>query len=600
MGFFNFTAPNNQGQNNGQNGANNQNAKQVPTVGFGELFKRLSLKNLLITLGVITAVIIAFQIYFGLMSFSIDNIGLRIFIIVLALIWSIPLLYYYLKARESEDKRMKAFNSVHWAWKIPAGIAVVITVLSICLAIFTTPMFLAKDYNQMVTVTQKSGQNDDKYYEFKNEVPDYYNDEDAKVAIIDKSFAALLGEKVLGESTGGYASQFIIRDYTLINYNDSLYWVGALEPKGFFQWTSNTNGSPGYVLVDATKTGDDAKAELVQKDKNGNSVAMKYTPGAYFHQDAERKLYFGAMANLRYGDLNLELDDNGVPYYTQAIYKKEFGITSGDNITGILTLNAVTGEVNKYTVDKAPAWIDRIQAPSLVMKQLDYWGEYSHGYFNTWFAKKEVNNTTAGYNYVYVDGRLCLTTGITAKASDQALIGMILTDTRTKETVMYNMAGATEYAAQKSAEGIPSVQAARLTATFPALINFNGVPTYYMGLKDSAGNIKMYAFVNVEEYTSKLVAASTPEEAKRAYYELVKDDSKPIIPPVEGVEKDIVITDIISYNMNGNTMFSINNDMYTASINIDGGTKLLRAREGQTIKCIVNSNNVITKIISIS
>ena len=51
---------------------------------------------------------------------------------------------------------------------------------------------------------------------------------------------------------------------------------------------------------------------------------------------------------------------------------------------------------------------------------------------------------------------------------------------------MYNMVGATERAAMTSAQGIQEASAAGYTASFPALINFAGVPTFYMALKDSA------------------------------------------------------------------------------------------------------------------
>lgn len=573
----------------------------MPKIDLVDIFSKMKFSTLLIVLGVISALILVGEIYFGLLAFAVDNIKIRLLVIIFSLIWTVPFIMFFFMKRKDGVAKKEAFNSVHWGWKIPAGLLIVTTVVSICLAIFTTPMFMADQYNQMISVTEKSGAENeatgefDKYLEFKDEVQDFSKDE-MQVAIIDKAFAALLGEKVLGDSTGGYASQFAINNYTLIHYRESLYWVGAIEPKGFFQWTSSSStGSPGYVLVDATQTGDNAKAELV------TSHPLKYTTGAFFHQDAERALYFGSMNSLRDSVLNFELDDEGTPYYTQAIYKKKFGITSGSDVIGVMTLNAETGEVNKYAIDKAPAWIDRIQPSHIITEQLNYWGEYSHGYFNTWFAKKEVNNTTEGYSYVYNNGNLYFTTGISAKASDNALIGMVLTNTRTKETNMYNMTGATEQAAMKSAEG--KVQEKGYNATFPALINFNGVPTFYIGLKDSAGNIKMYSFVSVEEYTSKIVVANTPDEAKAEYAKLVGNGT--VTPPpvvVEGEEKDIVIANIVSYVSNGNTMFLIVDNagnQYTASINIENGTKLLLATNGQTIKCIV-IDNVITKIISVA
>lgn len=578
----------NEPHNNGKKSGPRRN----PLEGLANKISSMKFQTALILLGVLTAIIIFCQIYFSLISFSIYNVGLRAFVIILLLIWSIPLLLFFLKKNKEGLSKKEAFKQVHWGWKIPAGIAAVLIVICICLAIFTTPMFMAKSYNTMINVDVKSGTVEEPFKEFTEEVDDFYEG-DMKVAIIDKFFAAKLGEKVLGQSSGGYASQFEINDYTLIHYKDSLYWVGALEPKGFFQWTSSSKeGSPGYVLVDATQTDSNARAELITSHK------LKYTPGAFFWHDAERQMYFSNMGALRENELGFELDDNGVPYYTQVIYKKKFGITNGDEATGIITMNATTGECHSYDIDKAPAWIDNVQSHDMILQQLDYWGEYSHGYFNTWFAKEEVNNTTDGYNYVYNNGRFYITTGITAKSEDSAIIGMVLSDLRTKQTTMYNMVGATEQAARKSAQGIQEVAAAGYTASFPTLINFSGVPTFYMALKDSAGNIKMYAYVNVQDYTTKLAAGNNPDEAKAKYYEMIKGDitEKPVEPI--GEEKDGVL--IRDFVMDGNTYFriQIGEEKFNVSIKITGADKLLDVSNGTAIKVKVN-NGVVTEIVSV-
>jgi hypothetical protein len=49
-----------------------------------------------------------------------------------------------------------------------------------------------------------------------------------------------------------------------------------------------------------------------------------------------------------------------------------------------------------------------------------------------------------------------------------------------------------------SAEG--QVQHLGYNSTFPLLLNVADRPTYFMSLKDDAGLVKMYAFVDVEQY----------------------------------------------------------------------------------------------------
>ena len=84
--------------------------------------------------------------------------------------------------------------------------------------------------------------------------------------------------------------------------------------------------------------------------------------------------------------------------------------------------------------------------------------------------------------------------------SDESAIGFILVDMVTKESNIYQMSGATEMAAQSSAEG--KVQQFGYRASFPMIINLDGQPTYFMTLKDNAGLIKQYAFVSVSNYTN--------------------------------------------------------------------------------------------------
>ena len=69
---------------------------------------------------------------------------------------------------------------------------------------------------------------------------------------------------------------------------------------------------------------------------------------------------------------------------------------------------------------------------------------------------------------------------------------------RTKDTKFYAVPGATELSAMESAQG--QVQHLNYKATFPLLLNISDRPTYFISLKDAAGLVKMYAFVDVEQY----------------------------------------------------------------------------------------------------
>ena len=70
-----------------------------------------------------------------------------------------------------------------------------------------------------------------------------------------------------------------------------------------------------------------------------------------------------------------------------------------------------------------------------------------------------------------------------------------------------------------AAEG--EVQEKGYVASFPSLVNISGQATYIMVLKDAAGLVKLYAFVNVENYSIVATGASQTE-AMSAYKKLLR------------------------------------------------------------------------------
>ena len=119
--------------------------------------------------------------------------------------------------------------------------------------------------------------------------------------------------------------------------------------------------------------------------------------------------------------------------------------------------------------------IDNVFYADLVIEQVNDWGSYKNGFFNSIFGQKNVVNTTEGYNYLALNDDIYLYTGITSVSTDESNLGFILTNLRTGKTTYYEVPGAEEYSAMDSAKG--QVQEKNYTSTFPLLINLNGRPT---------------------------------------------------------------------------------------------------------------------------
>ena len=104
-----------------------------------------------------------------------------------------------------------------------------------------------------------------------------------------------------------------------------------------------------------------------------------------------------------------------------------------------------------------------------------------------------------------------------------------------------------------SAEG--QVQHLKYSATFPLLLNISDRPTYFMSLKDGAGLVKMYAFVDVSQYQI-VGTGSSVEEARADYISKLKNENLEVEDTAETTVSGI-IENIASAVVSGNTNYYI-------------------------------------------
>ena len=306
------------------------------------------------------------------------------------------------------------------------------------------------------------------------------------IPVVDKQLAYTIADKKLGEKPS-LGSQVALGEPVIQTVKGKLVWVVPLYHSGFFKWISNLDGSPGYIIVSATNIRDVTYVE---------NYKIKYQPNAYFFDNLERKARFSGALFTGITDYSFELDDNGKPFWILTTYQNKWGFELPE-AKGILLMDATTGDTKAYNLENLPTWVDRVQPESFIMRQIENKGEYVNGVFN--FSNKDKFETSDGHIIVYNNGKCFLLTGLTSVGADESTIGFVLVNMVTKETYHYQVSGATEYSAQKSAEG--KVQDLGYNASFPLILNVNGQPTYFMTLKDNEGLIKQYAYVSVKDYS---------------------------------------------------------------------------------------------------
>ena len=452
----------------------------------------------------------------------------------------------------------------------------IIFVIILLINLVISPLFDAKGYSKRITIDETTNFTDDiKEVNFK------------ALPLLDKDSSQKLGDRVMGQMPE-LVSQFQVSDlYTQINYKSDIVRVTPLEYASVIKYFTNRNkGVKGFITVNSV-TGE---ATLTKLDKG-----MRYMPSALFNERLERKLRFLYPTEV-FDEINFEIDNEGKPYWIVPTVKYK-GISLRKEINGVIIFDPVTGKGKKYNVDKVPSWVDHVYSADLILEQVNDWGTYKKGFFNSIIGQKGVVLTTDGYNYTVMNDDVYLYTGITSVAKDESNIGFILCNMRTKDTHFYAVPGAEEYSAMASAEG--QVQQMKYVSSFPLLINLNNRPTYLMSLKDNAGLVKMYAFVDVSDYQKVVVTDSSLgiEKASSNYLNNVEYDDK-----TNNLEsKTIKIKEITNAIINGNTNYYIidnDNQKYRVSINI-ASDKLPFLKPNDEIKISYNRITDVTEIKSI-
>lgn len=493
-------------------------------------YKLFSMKKIAPILLALVFVFIYFYVSLPVLNYGFSGLTFLLFVLGFLLFFS------FSKFTISSDG--KSYKPVQVFWKIPTILIGIAVLYGFVLPFFTShPIFRNQDYRNLIGKVA-DGQ------KLTNHIEPISIDQ---IRVVDENLAHLLGEKILG-SQPALGSQAQLGEFFIQKVKDKLYWIAPLEHSGFFKWMNNKEGTTGYVMVSATNERD---VKLVQ-EVNGKPIKLKYQREAYFGSNLHRYLYFNGYNTIGLTDFSFEIDEDGVPYWVVTKYKKTIGF-SGNDATGVVVVNAQNGEIKEYNIKNTPLWVDRIQPISFIKDQLNDWGEYVKGYWN--FSNENKLQITEDLTLVFgKNNRSYWYTGITSVGKDESAVGFVLVDTKTKETIFYKQSGATEYAAQSSAQG--KVQEKGFVASLPIPYNINNIPTYVMTLKDNGGLVKMFAMVSIADYTI-VGTGNTMREALTAYKTTLNTSGNKINLDVKSEKKmvEAIILRIQNDVKNGNSFY---------------------------------------------
>lgn len=474
---------------------------------------------------------------------------------------------------DGKNKKGKRKTSPAFSIKLAFGSIGIIVIAGAVATLAGTQFFHASSYNQLLTLEDGN---------FADDVAELTMDQ---IPVVDHDTAIRLGNRKLGEMSD-LVSQFEIdQTYTQINYQNHPIRVTPLLYGDLIKWFNNQqNGIPAYLMVDMTSQ----ETTLVQLEEG-----IKYSESEYLMRNIHRYLRFQYPTKI-FHRVSFEIDDNGTPFWIASTVSYRIGWWSGKDLDGAVLVNAITGESQYYPLNEVPTWVDQVFDAGLIMEQLGYNGRYRSGFWNSIIGQKGVLQPTDGYNYIAIGDDVYLYTGMTSVTSDESNVGFVLVNLRTKESRYYSVPGAEEYSAMASAEG--QVQNLKYHATFPILLNVSDRPTYFMSLKDDAGLVKMYAFVDVEQYQI-VGTGSTLDAAREDYAAKLKSEQDIEITDQQEHSVEGTITAISSAVVEGNTKYylQLDGDDAIYELDISISNQLPFAKVGDHIQ--LNGHLVMDELI---
>ncbi|XKE95154.1 hypothetical protein LG326_02075 [Metaplanococcus flavidus] len=348
--------------------------------------------------------------------------------------------------------------------------------------------------------------------EMKEEVELEAFDETKTPASVPPQFARNKMKKAFGQVPD--TSYYELGNLQIQKVGGEYVYIAPVEFSGFFKWW-NADSTPGYFTMSATDAA--ANPRFIKEE-------MNYTPSSYFGKNIERKMRSENPRAVFYGEPQLEVDEEGKPFYIRS-YGEFISARNGFDVKGIAVVDPVTGENVNYALEDVPGFIDGAVSPESVSLENSYYGNYANGFWNSKFSKKDVKlpsdeGTEANVSPIFdADGEMYYFTDFTSpKEGVDSMLGYSLTNARTGSSTFFT--GSLEDSYMDSQGNLQIIEKQFIekewSGEMPVLYNFYGEASWLTPVLDSNGFLQNYFIVSAANPEIS-VFAETPNEALRLY-----------------------------------------------------------------------------------
>ncbi|MDR4938509.1 hypothetical protein RGU11_19190 [Rossellomorea marisflavi] len=337
-------------------------------------------------------------------------------------------------------------------------------------------------------------------------------DETETPASVPPQFARNKMKKAFGQVPN--TSYYELGNLQIQKVNGDYVYIAPVEFSDFWKWVKGDK-TPGYFILSATDS--TANPKFMKQE-------MKYTPSSYLNENIERHIRMKYPKKIFYGDVQLEVNDEGKPFYIRT-YGTFISARNGFDAEGVVLVDALTGDTKAYPIKDIPAFIDGAISPETVSLQNSYFGNFVKGFWNSKFGKSDVKlpsdeGTEANVTPVFnKDGDMYYFTDFTSpKEGVDSMLGYSMTNARTGEATYYT--GNLEESYMDSQGALQIIQKRfiekKWDGKMPVLYNFYGEASWLTPVLDSNGFLQNYFIVSAAN-PEIAVYADTPNQALKMY-----------------------------------------------------------------------------------
>ncbi|MFS0785963.1 hypothetical protein ABC345_06185 [Shouchella sp. 1P09AA] len=333
------------------------------------------------------------------------------------------------------------------------------------------------------------------------------------VRSVPHSYARYKSEIVFGNIEN--YSFYELGESAIQRIDGELFWVSPIEYSSVWRWI-RADSAPGYVMVSA----ENPNAEAVLVD----DYEMTYVPSAFLGDNLERHIrsVYGDVILI---DYSFEPDDEGNPYYAYS-YAYYDHYRSAPKADGVILVDPVSGEMEKYDLGEQPEFIDNAIHYSLALDYAYWFGTYSNGLLNSIFAKEGVHQPTSEEEMIGVigpDGNMYwMIDHMRPNQESNAMVGFTMVNAQTGEATYYaGTSGMTNARGARDAVN-RSFQREQWEGTQPVLYSIYDNYTWVVPVVDQSGLMREIAMVHAE--TSSVATGTSREEAFHHYRQMLAND----------------------------------------------------------------------------